>query len=68
MLRVGSVGPVVPVGMAMAPRVARAVPHGRAACRGTVIVSSETDYNTARGRSEPKLSGRIDPVAQAGDP
>ena len=34
----GSVGPVVSVGVSMAPRVPRAVPHRRPACRGSVIV------------------------------
>ena len=49
LLRMGSVGPIVSVGVSMAPRVSRAVPHGRPVCRGTVIVSSESDYSTDRG-------------------
>jgi hypothetical protein len=48
LLRMGSVGPIVTVGVSMAPRMSRAVPHGRPVSRGTVIVSSESDYSTVR--------------------
>src|SRR5262249_56001016 len=48
LLELGSVGPIVPMGVSMAPRVPRAVPQGRPASRGTVIVSSGHDYNTDR--------------------
>src|SRR6185369_9617403 len=54
----GSVGPLT-MGVSMAPRVPRAVPQGRPASRGSVIVSSETDYNTEgepRARSVPDRS------------
>jgi hypothetical protein len=39
-LQLGSVGPVVSVVVTMAPRVSRAVPHGRPVRRESVIVSS----------------------------
>ena len=42
LLRLGSVGPVVSVGVSMAPRMSRAVPHRPPACRGSIIVSSGT--------------------------
>jgi hypothetical protein len=44
----------------MAPRVPRAVPQGRPAPRGSVIVSSGSDYNTeAAGYGfSPGSSGR----------
>src|SRR5262249_60370379 len=48
LLELGSVGPIVPMGVSMAPRVPRAVPQGRPASRGTVIVSPGHAYNTDR--------------------
>src|SRR5439155_20792006 len=47
-LHLGSTGPVVSMGVSMAPRVPRAVPHGRPArLRETIIVSSAGDYSMA---------------------
>lgn len=45
MLRVGRARPVVSV-VSMAPRVPRAVPHGRPALRELSINSSSEDYST----------------------
>jgi hypothetical protein len=45
-LLLGSAGPAALVGVSMASRMPRALPHGRPARRESVIVSSKNDYST----------------------
>jgi hypothetical protein len=55
----------------MAPRVSRAVPHGRLALRGWIIVSSAQDYGAfvggvSSGRSSRGPLSREEPSARNG--
>jgi hypothetical protein len=56
MLRMGPIRPVVSV-VSMAPRVPRAVPHGRPALRELSINSSSADYNTTVRSCKPSPQG-----------